>query len=341
MTAASPIPVESLAAYLSERLGEAVTVTAATVASEGASDDTWMLEARTSAGTEGLVVRRYRPGGAVREETDPERHFRTLRGLSREPVPAPEALWFEPGTEVAGGPFFVMRRARGRIVVPWLAEGRAFLADAGRGPLGDRFVAILAAIHAVEWRGSELEFLAAADPGRPQEDAARRVERMRSMLDRYRSEPEPILLDALAWLGRNLPEQERTTLLHGDYRTGNMVFGERDINAVLDWEFARIGDPACDLAWVLSPSNRMGSDLACYMLPPERVLEIYEREAGWLPSRASLRFWDLLHLVFNTVLWISAEHNYRSGATGDIALARWSYTVPRLRRMVLDALERA
>jgi len=339
LTGAPAIPVESLARYFSGQLGETATVKAATVASEGASDDTWMLEVETAAGPQDLVVRRYRPGGAVREETDPERHFRILRELGGEQVPAPEALWFEPGPEVAGGPFFVMRRAHGRIVVPWLAEGRAFLAAAGEGPLGGRFVAILAAIHAVRWRGGGLEFLAGADPGRPQADAARRVERMRSMLERYRCEPEPILLDALAWLERNLPEQERTTLVHGDYRTGNVVFGERDISAVLDWEFARIGDPASDLAWVLSPSNRMGSELACYLLPPERVLEIYEREAGWAPSAESLRFWDLLHLVFNAVLWISAEHNYRSGATTDIGLARWSYTVPRLRGMVLDALE--
>ena len=162
---------------------------------------------------------------------------------------------------------------------------------------------------------------------------------MGEMLERYRREPEPVLADALGWLERNRPEQERTTLVHGDYRSGNVVFGESDVNAVLDWEFSRIGDPAADLAWVLSPSNRMGSELACYMLAPERVLEIYRREAGWAPSEESLRFWEVLHLVFNTVLWISAEHQYLAGETDDLSLARWSYTVPRLRAMVLDALE--
>ena len=334
------IPTRALAEFFTEKLGETATVEAASIASEGASDDTWMLTVGTAGGHQDLVVRRYRSGGTVREYTDPERHYRVLRELPQVGIPAPEALWFEPDDQVVGGPFFVMRRVEGRIVVPWLPAGREFLATAGAGPLGRRFVEILAQVHAIPWR-ERFGFLESDDGEEVGGDPRRRLDQIAAMLERYRCEPEPIFVDALGWLRHNLPDQERTTIVHGDYRSGNVVFGEGDINAVLDWEFCRIGDPTADLAWVLSPSNRMGSDLACYIMPPQQILELYEQKAGWAPSAPSLRFWEVLQLVFNAVLWINAEHNYVRGATDDLGLARWTYTVPTLRKLVLDALEAA
>jgi aminoglycoside phosphotransferase (APT) family kinase protein len=335
------IPVEALTGYFRQRLAADASIVSATVASEGMSDDTWMVDVSTGAGLEQFVVRRYRSGGVLREETDSERHFRILSAIPSERIPVPEVLWFEPDPEIAGGPFFVMRRVSGRIVVPWLPEGRAFLAEAGEGPLGEEFVSTLAAIHGLEWRGTDLEFLAEEAGAEAADDPTRRVEAMRAVVERYRIDPEPVLVDALGWLEHNKPEQLRTALVHGDYRTGNIVFGEDGINAVLDWEFARVGDPAADLAWLLTRTNSMGSDLACYILERERVLELYEKHAGWVPSGESLRFWEVLEIVRNTSLWLSSEYNYLNGATSELTLARWSYALPNLRSMLLDALEEA
>ena len=335
------IPVAALTEYFRERYGTAVTLAGAKVASEGMSDDTWIVDVETPAGTEELVVRRYRTGGALREETDSERHFRILRGIPSDRIPAPEAIWFESEPEVAGGPFFVMRRVHGRIVVPWSNEGREFLAEAGRGALGEQFVTTLVDIHGLDWRAGGLEFLGAEAEGEGADDAVHRGAAMRGVVERYKLEPEPVLADALGWLEANIPEQVRTGLIHGDYRTGNIVWGENRINAVLDWEFARVGDPACDLGWLLCRTNRMGSDLACYMLERERVLELYHEHAGWVPSEQSLKFWEILELVRNTGRWLSGEFNYVNGATSELSLARWSYTLPNMRGMLLDALEEA
>lgn len=332
------IPLAGLAEHFREQFGPGAEIVGASIASEGMSDDTWMVDVGVGPTVHELVVRRYRNGGALREETDPERHFRILAGVPAG-IPAPEVLWFEPNPEVAGGPFFVMRRVHGRVVVPWSPQGREFLAAAGAGPLGEQFMETLARIHAIDWRGGELGFLVDAEAGSPEEDAVRRVAAMREAVERYRVEPEPVLFDALLWMEHNIPEQERTTVIHGDYRSGNIVFGEERINAVLDWEFARIGDPASDLAWLLGRTNRMGSDLACYMLERERALELYERYAGWRPSERSLHFWEVQKLVFNTCLWLSGEANYLRGETDDLTLVRWSFTLPDMRRMVLDALE--
>lgn len=329
------VPVEELARSIRERLGQDATVVAAEVAGDGMSDDTWMVDVRTADDTIRLVVRRYRAGGPMREHTDPQRHYRVLVALRRDRVPAPEPLWYEPDPDIVGAPYFAMRRIEGTVVVPWSREGRAFLRRAGAGPLGEHFIATLAEIHAQPWRGTDLEVLAAhAD-----DDAGHRIAELWAAVDRYRVEPEPVLVDALCWLERHKPPQEHTTLVHGDYRTGNVVFGEDRIAGVIDWEFARVGDPTSDLAWLLTRTNALGSDLAAYILPGERVLDLYERFAGWVPGARALRFWEVLHLIFNTTLWMSGAHNYLSGATRSLTLARWGYTLPKMRRLLLDALE--
>jgi aminoglycoside phosphotransferase (APT) family kinase protein len=232
----------------------------------------------------------------------------------------------------------VARRISGTVVVPWSAHGRAFLREAGTGSRGESFVATLAAIHGCEWQGSELELLV-GEGADPVDDAAVRIGALREAVERYQLEPEPVLVDALCWLEHNRPAPRPAALVHGDYRTGNVVFGADRVNGVLDWEFARIGDPASDLGWLLGPTNRLDSDLAAYILPRRRVLELYERHAGWAPGEGSLHFWEVLNLVFNTCLWMSGGFNYEAGATADLRLARWSYTLPKMRRLLLDAVE--
>jgi aminoglycoside phosphotransferase (APT) family kinase protein len=336
--AAGGVPLEGLARSVRAHLGAGATVVEARVASAGMSDDTWMVTVARGGERTELVVRRQRAGGLLREHSDPERHFRLLGALAERSVPSPEPLWYESDVGLLGGPVMVMRRIEGTVVVPWSRSGREFLRDAGTGPLGESFVATLAAIHAIRWPGRDPEFLV-ADDADPAGDAVNRIAALRATVERYQVEPEPVLVDALYWLEHNLPERRPPALVHGDYRTGNVVFGPDRVNGVLDWEFARLGDPTSDLGWLLGPTNRLGSDLASYILPRERVLELYEQHAGWVPSRHSLRFWEVLNLVFNTCLWMSGGFNYESGATRDLTLARWSYTLPKMRRLLLDALE--
>jgi aminoglycoside phosphotransferase (APT) family kinase protein len=56
---------------------------------------------------------------------------------------------------------------------------------------------------------------------------------------------------ALGWLDANAPSgPTRTSLCHGDAGPGNFLFRGRSVTALLDWEFAHVGDPLDDLAWV-------------------------------------------------------------------------------------------
>jgi aminoglycoside phosphotransferase (APT) family kinase protein len=327
-------------AYFAEHLGLGASgqVVDWRLASQGMSDETIFATVESGATGERheLAIRRFRPDGVARELADVERQYRILRALADSGVPIAEALWHEPGDEPLGAPFFVMRRVPGHVPVPWSPEGRKFLARAGDGAIGREFVTILARIHALDWRERGLDFLPGATDGAA--FAAREVERLTGSVRRYRDEPEPVFEDALGWLAAHAPETPRPTLVHGDYRTGNLIYDGDRIAAVLDWEFARIGDPMVDLAWVCARSNRMESDRVCYLLPREAFLERYEKASDRAPDESRLRFWELFHQVRNAMVWMSAADGWRTGRTKDLRLARWSLVLPTMRRLVAELL---
>ena len=96
-----------------------------------------------------------------------------------------------------------------------------------------------------------------------------------------------------------------------------------------------------DLAWVCARSNRMESDRVCYLLPREVFLERYERATGRAADETRLRFWEIFHQVRNAMVWMSADDAWRAGRTRDLRLARWSLTLPTMRRLVAELLEEA
>lgn len=323
-----------------EHLGMPVRLVHSKLAGEGLSDETGVLRFESADGEElVLVVRVFRPGAVARHEVRPERLHRLLTALSVTNVPVPPPLWFDGAPELFGGPYNVVSWVPGTAVVPWSPEGRRYLAEAGAGPIGELFCRALADIHAVDWRGAALSFLGVPGPGKG--FALSRVDELDAYLRRVRAEPEPILVDGIGWLRANVPAAARLSLLHGDYRTGNMLFDGPRISAVIDWEFAAIGDPLYDLGWVCCLSNRMGSDLVCMLLPEDVFLARYERYTGLPVDRAALRFWVLYHQVRHAVMWLEAGRSFQLGATDDLRLARMHYTMPTMRRMVADLLEYA
>ncbi len=306
------------------------------VAGQGMSDDTLLIDAVDGAGTGyALAIRRYRREGILRELVDPARHYQTLVALAATSIPAPRPLWFDPDCEVLHGPCFAMRRIAGQVPIPWSPEGRKYLARHGSGHIGERFVQLLADIHALDWQS-----LGVPDqqPGDARARAAALVAIVAHMLENYRVGPEPVLTDAVGWLNHHLPTGAATTLVHGDYRTGNLMFADGDIAAILDWEFALPGDPMRDIAWVLAPSNRVDSPLACYLMEPAQFVERYEQRAARRIDWPAVRFWQLHYQVFNALGWMHAEYRLRHRQTQDLRMLRWSYTMPVMRKLVLDAL---
>ncbi|WP_131768730.1 phosphotransferase family protein [Candidatus Protofrankia californiensis] len=327
-------PADQVERDFAARLGHSVHLLGRRLAGEGLSDETGLLTFDSGGEELTLVVRLFRPGAVARHEVAPERLHRLLTVLAGAELPVPRPLWFEASPELFGGPYSVVSRMPGTAVVPWSPEGRRFLAEAGKGPIGEQFCRVLAEIHGLDWQADGLGFL--GDLGRT--FAVRRVDELADYLSRVRGGPEPVLADGLCWLRAHIPDHADVSLVHGDYRTGNMLFAGDAITAVLDWEFAALGDPLSDVGWVCCPSNRMGSDRVCMLLPQESFLRRYERCRGQEVDRAALRFWIVYHQVRHAVMWLEAGRNFELEFTDDLRLARMHSAMPTMRRMVADLL---
>ena len=232
-----------LAAYLAERLPSASAVEVVNLRGmpAGASNDTVAIDLRVS--TDGtafdveVVLRPERPDGIL-APYDVHRQFRVMRALQRTAIPVPGVAWYEPDPAVLGAPFFLMSRVRGETLpLFWYAEGPRLRAAA----------AMLASVHAGDWRELGLGFLA-AEP-EPASPLAAEAGAWRARAERLRISRAPLVVTLGEWLRANEPADAHFALLHGDPNPGNYLFAGDSVVAVLDWELAAIGDPRSDLGF--------------------------------------------------------------------------------------------
>ena len=143
---------------------------------------------------------------------------------------------------------------------------------------------------------------------------AERLDKFESLMSRFEM-PMPVHQLAINWLRENAPDSANKVLLHGDFRTGNLLVDERGLSAVLDWELAHLGDPLEDLGYLCanvwrfgSPQNPVGG-FGQY----QDLFDGYQSEAGWRPELAQIKYWE----VFAAVTWgmccLLMEEMYHSG----------------------------
>jgi aminoglycoside phosphotransferase (APT) family kinase protein len=209
-------------------------------------------------------------------------------------VPTPEARWFGEG---------VVREGAGAYLLAWregVALGGKVVADpslaAARQRLPEQLAAALAAVHRVPI--DALGHLPGAAPGIS--PAAARLAHLRRTLDALH-EARPDLERAYAWLVDHAPRDEAVGLCHGDFRVGNFLVGPDGLIAVLDWEFAHLGSPAEDLAWLCVRDWRFGRvrEPVGGLCGRGRFLRAYAAAGGPAIDPAALHFWE----VFGNVTW--------------------------------------
>jgi aminoglycoside phosphotransferase (APT) family kinase protein len=160
------------------------------------------------------------------------------------PVPAVLAKVDDAG--ILGVPFVVMEFVDGYAISNDLPAALASPAEATR--IGEALIGALVDIHAVEIASTPLE------PGaRTAGYLERQLRRFAKIRESTRIRPVPGLDEVGAWLAANRPTSQATTLVHGDYRLGNVLFARESparLAAILDWELAAIGDPLADLGYL-------------------------------------------------------------------------------------------
>ena len=113
-------------------------------------------------------------------------------------------------------------------------------------------------------------------------------------------ERRPALEAAYAWLQEHRPAPRADTIVHGDFRVGNLMVEPSGLSSVIDWEVAHRGDPMEDIAWVCLRMWRFGEPLEAGGLASlDDFLALYEAAGGGAANRESLRWW----LGAKTLVW--------------------------------------
>lgn len=230
-----------------------------------------------------LVLRKQPPGELLKSAHAVDREYRILRALQETDVPVPPALLFCDNRNVIGTPFYVMERLHGRVMsnyaLPEIApeERRGYLVALAE---------TLARLHAVDWAEVGL-----ADYGRAGNFFERQIARWSRQWAASKTAENDDVERLIDWLPRNIPVGDETTIAHGDYRLGNVMFhpSEPRIIAVLDWELSTLGHPLADAAysslpWLTEPDvfeGLRGLNLTAEQLPSQlEYLDIYRRASG-------------------------------------------------------------
>ncbi len=186
--------------------------------------------------------------------------------------------------------------------VPGTSEPGQILSREGPGELLENIAKALAAVHRMP--AEEALAPAAEDP----------LRQLRTLHD-HLGEPHPVFELAFRTLGPDRPP-ERTSLVHGDFRMGNlMVDGDR-VTGVLDWELTHLGDPVEDLGWLCVPAWRFSrpEQPAAGLGTREQLLDAYARHAGFAPSIEELRRWELAGTLRWGVICVMQAFSHLSGA---------------------------
>lgn len=264
-----------LAAGLSGVLGGA-HVSGLARLSGGASRETWRFEADGSP----LILQRQRDG-AVRPMTT---EVAVLRAAHEGGVAVPEVVVDGGASTALGNPFMVVRAVEGETIARKILRDDTF-AHARQVLVGD-LAAALARLHSID--PSNIAGLPATD----------QVAQYRTTLDDLNAsldQAHPTFELAFRWLEANRPESARRSLVHGDFRLGNVMVGPDGLRAVLDWELAHVGDPMEDLGWLCVRAWRFGSSSPVAGVGTyEQLVSAYERESGLSVDPDVVRWWEVL-----------------------------------------------
>ena len=293
-------------------------VTSAQPLGSGSARRSWLLDVTRQGLHEQLVLRHEASDGPLRgSELDLAREAVVYRALQGRGVRIPRLL----GT---CGDALLLERVKG-------SDAFASVADAGRRAAiaRDLFIA-LAELHALNTDRLVLPGFAVPADG---PDHARCDLDLWRRIAAARLTPDPLCDFAARWLDANAPAADRTALCHGDAGPGKFLFEGERVTALLDWEFAHLGDPLDDLAWVAVRAHLIGGigDLA-------EGFRSWRDASGQRFEVARVDYYRALVLLRMT-LWCRLALEHARARGGDASASE--KLLPWLRCMLPDALGRA
>jgi len=282
-----------------------------------------------------FILRRPPRGPLPPSAHDVLREARVIGALDATAARVPQVLAVGDDEAIIGAPFFIMERVEGEVISTELPE--LFNSDAQRQRLGEELIDGLVELHAVDWEAAGLEGF-----GKPTGYLERQLRRFGGLWEHNRTRELEDVETVGKWLAENMPESGPATIVHGDYRLGNVIFtpdSPTRLEAILDWEMATIGDPLADLGYFATLYvDRDDPPLGMFELNsmtredgfPLRaeLIARYEERSG--RAMTDIRWYQTLAL-WKTVVFM--EGNYKravAGSTDDPFLAQFGDGVVQL-----------
>ena len=229
------------------------------------------------------VLRRKPPGKLLPSAHAVDREYKVITALHTTGFPVAKSWGLCTDDSVIGTMFYVMDMVEGRIL--W-DQSLPQYEPAERRAIYMAKLRTLADLH-----NTDHEAIGLADYGRPGNYMGRQVERWTKQYKASETEHIEEMERLIKWLPESLPEQERTSIVHGDYRLDNMVLHatEPRVVAVLDWELSTLGEPLADFTYLLMNWVNGGisaiPDLKAHGIP---TLDEYVAEYCRLTNREAL-----------------------------------------------------
>jgi len=255
----------------------------------GASAETWKFDCTLNGDVLPCILRRSAVqtsenfGVALTKRQEAE----TIQAVNHYAIPAPK-VHFILAAEDQLGEGYIMQRLEGETIPRKILRDEIFAG--ARGNLSEQCAKALAHMHAIS---------VAEIPDLPDLSPAKQIPQLEGLYRAF-EQPSAVFELSFRWLQANQPTQSRNTLVHGDFRTGNLLVNPQGLVGILDWELSHVGDPMEDLGWLCVNSWRFGSPLPVGGFGTrEHFYAAYEKYAGIAVNPADVHFWE----VFGTLKW--------------------------------------
>lgn len=295
----------------------------------GLSNPTYFL----NFGGERYVLRKQPPGKLLPSAHAIDREFKVITALKDTDIPVPAAPHYCDDADIIGTPFYVMERLDGRV---FHDNGLPDVSPTQRTEIFDAMNATLAALHKVD-----IDKVGLRDFGKTGGYFARQISRWSSQYEKGKTREIDEIPELANWLQSNIPTDDETTIVHGDYRLGNLIFHptKSEIIGVLDWELSTLGHPMSDLGYNLMPWTMLeseyhglvGRDLGKLGIPDrmtyhDKYCDRRGSDDQYLPFFTAFAFFRLA-VIFEGIVSRSAQGNQVSGDASN--LTHYSRTFAR------------
>ena len=186
-----------------------------------------------------FVLRRKPPGILLPSAHAVDREYKVITALQNTEVPVPKTYGLCEDADIIGTPFFVMDFLDGTVYWDLLLSEKS---PQERMEIYANKNKVIAELHNVDY-----ESVGLSDYGKPGNYIARQVSRWTKQYLASETENIPAMNNLIDWLPPNIPDEDQTSIVHGDYRLDNMVFClNNNVMGVLDWELSTLGHPIAD-----------------------------------------------------------------------------------------------